>query len=304
MAAMVAKFVGKKILGETLENNFGKEDPYFETVPATRIDGRSSHKKPKRRRKALPEGLSAHDGKVLTKVKRRAYRLDMSFGNCCGIKFGWSSVIGIIPVIGDVIDALLALMVVQTCRGVEGGLPSGVQMQMMFNIALDFGVGLMPLVGDMMDAVFKANTRNAVVLEKYLRQKGALALKAQGRQPQIDPSDPDEFDRQEDSDGPPPQYTSTPTSKQGAQSYGDNRRGPETQIDNRQPQQQQQQQQQLLPPPPVPKQGGSGWFGFGSKSKQPDSERGHDMGIQDERRRDDNQDTVGRNKSTLQKNRP
>jgi hypothetical protein len=45
-------------------------------------------------------------------------------------------------------------------------------------------------------AVFRANTKNAILLEKHLRQKGAKALKAQGRQtPVIDPSDPDEYDR-------------------------------------------------------------------------------------------------------------
>jgi hypothetical protein len=36
-----------------------------------------------------------------------------------------------------------------------------------------------------------------VALEKYLRQKGAATLKAQGQAvPVIDPSDPDEFDMQ------------------------------------------------------------------------------------------------------------
>lgn len=49
-------------------------------------------------KQALPAGISDHDGKVLTKVKRRAHWLDMGLLNCCGIKFGWSSVIAIIPV--------------------------------------------------------------------------------------------------------------------------------------------------------------------------------------------------------------
>lgn len=74
-----------------------RQDPYFEQVPATRLDG-TPNGKFKKRRKALPPGISEHDGKVLTKVKRRAYRLDMSLFNCCGIRFGWSSVIGLIPV--------------------------------------------------------------------------------------------------------------------------------------------------------------------------------------------------------------
>ncbi|PSS12992.1 hypothetical protein M430DRAFT_89735, partial [Amorphotheca resinae ATCC 22711] len=208
MTSFIAKYIGKKFLGESLQNNFGQEDPYFETVPATRLDGRPS-KKGKKRRKALPAGISEHDGKVLTKVKRRAYHLDMSLCNCCGIRFGWSSLIGIIPGFGDILDAFMALMVLRTCEQIEGGLPADVKTKMYLNIILDFGLGLCPLVGDIADALFRANTRNAVVLEKHLRQKGAKALKAQGHStPPVDPSDPNEYDRQlREEHGPPPQYT-------------------------------------------------------------------------------------------------
>ena len=52
--------------------------------------------KTKKQHKTLP-GISEHDNEVLAKVKRRAHCLDMGLFNCCGIKFGWSSCIGIIP---------------------------------------------------------------------------------------------------------------------------------------------------------------------------------------------------------------
>jgi len=42
---------------------------------------------------------------------------------------------------------------------------------MYFNILLDFGVGLVPFVGDLADAVFRANTRNCWALEQYLKRK-------------------------------------------------------------------------------------------------------------------------------------
>jgi len=294
MAAMLGKFVSKKILGETLENKFGQEDPYFESVPATRLDGRPSSKKAKKRRKALPHGISEHDGKVLTKVKRRAYRLDMSLFNCCGIRFGWSSLIGIIPVVGDILDAFMAVMVFRTCNQVEGGLPNNVRSKMMFNIILDFAVGLVPFLGDVADALFRANTRNAVVLEEYLRKKGAKALQVQGQRiPTIDPSDPDEFDRQEHS--PPPAYSTVSPTQQGSQAQGGSRQITKGQPGNGQGQAVAQQA-------PIQEQrGGGGFFGFGSKkNKQPDPERGMDMG----RPQDSSQDTPTRQKSTLQKNRP
>lgn len=262
---MLAKYISKKFLGEHAQNKFGMEDPYFETVPATRLDGRPSSKKGKKRRKAMPAGLSDHDAKVLTKVKRRAYRLDMSLFNCCGIRFGWSSVIGIIPGIGDLIDAFMAMMVFRTCQQVEGGLPNDVKAKMLLNIVLDFGVGLVPFLGDIADALFRANTRNAVELEKFLRKKGTKNLRMSGLPvPQVDPSDPEQFDQQiRHEDGPPPQYTSSPTARQGTQTplTGDGQiQSPKTAK--------------------VPERQGGGWFGR-SKQRQPDVEQGQMQNRQD-----------------------
>ncbi|KIN04953.1 hypothetical protein OIDMADRAFT_17785 [Oidiodendron maius Zn] len=258
MTSIFTNYVAKRFLGESLQNNFGQEDPYFERVPATRLNGRPS-KKGKKRRKALPPGISEHDGKVLTKVKRRAYFLDMSLCNCCGIRFGWSSVIGIIPGLGDVCDAMMAIMVMRTCDQIEGGLPQDVKIRMYGNILMDFGIGILPLLGDLLDALFRANTKNAVLLEKHLRQKGAKALRAQGQAlPATDPTDPDEYDQQlREENGPPPPYTSS-SAQHGTYEQG-------------------QSQSQSTHPQTSESRGG-GWFsGFGSKKKQPDVERGNEL---------------------------
>ncbi|RKF73520.1 putative ph domain-containing protein [Golovinomyces cichoracearum] len=183
MASLLAKIISKKILRESLENKFGQEDPHFETVPATRLDGTPSKNRVKKRPKALPPGISSHDAKVLTKVKRRAYRLDMCLFNFCGIRFGWSSVIGFIPAFGDILDTFMALMVYRTCQQVEGGLPNSLKMKMMINIVADFVVGLVPFLGDLADALFRANTKNAILLEHHLRDKGVRNLENQNQLP-------------------------------------------------------------------------------------------------------------------------
>lgn len=72
------------------------QDPYFEEVPASRLS-RALGKKTQKRRKAIPPGLSKNDEQVLTQVKRRAYRLDLCLFSLCGIRFGWGSVIALIP---------------------------------------------------------------------------------------------------------------------------------------------------------------------------------------------------------------
>ncbi|KAI1818710.1 hypothetical protein GGS20DRAFT_526581 [Poronia punctata] len=200
MGSYIAKWVGKKlvqdkILKERLENKFGVDDPYFEQVPATRLNGTPSGKF-KKIRKAVPPGLSDHDAEVLNKVKRRAYRLDMAFGSFMGIKLGWGSLIGLFPIFGDFGDALLGLLVVRTAKQIEGGLPSSLLLSMYFWVFVDLIIGLIPFIGDIADAMVLANTRNAAALEAYLRKKGKKNLRASGRPvPENDPSDPAEFDR-------------------------------------------------------------------------------------------------------------
>ena len=55
----------------------------------------------------VPPGLSKHDEKILRKLKKRAHTLDNGF-NMCGLRFGWTFIIGLIPIAGDVTDALLS----------------------------------------------------------------------------------------------------------------------------------------------------------------------------------------------------
>lgn len=107
---------------------------------------------------------------------------------------------------------LLALVVMKTCMQVDGGLPTAVKGKMVFNILVDFVVGLVPFAGDLVDAAYKCNTRNAALLESYLREEGRKNLKKSGMPvPAIDPSNADEFDRLQAQD--PPEYISNPPSR-------------------------------------------------------------------------------------------
>lgn len=260
MASFVAKIVGKKILGETVKNKFGKEDPYFESVPATKLDADGNPVgKVKKRRKALPPGLSEHDGQILTKVKRRAYRLDLALFSFCGIRFGWGSAIGLIPAIGDVLDALLAMLVLKTCRKVEGGLPVALQIRMMMNIALDFVVGLIPFAGDLLDAMFRANTRNAILLEEYLREKGKANLKKAGQPiPTVDPSQADFFETHHE---PEMERVTQPPSREESMTARPDRKGTH--------------RNEPIPPAPAHrKKEGRGWFNWGGRPRADDLETG------------------------------
>jgi len=192
MSGLITKFVFNRVFRENPDNNHGADDPYFETLPAGRL---SAGGRTKRRKKALPPGLSREDEKTLIKVKRRAYRLDMALGSFCGMRVGWSSLIAIIPGIGDILDMMLAMMVIRTAS--QANLPSGVRAHMMINVIIDFVIGLIPFLGDIVDIGFKANTRNAIVLENFLRERGAENIRRQGLPQPPDPSLGDNYDRDE-----------------------------------------------------------------------------------------------------------
>ena len=226
MASFAAKVVAKKIFKETAANKNGYEvcsvpfsiptmanvvqDPYFETIPATRLGFRTKKKLPK----ALPPGLTAKEEKILVKAKRRAYKIDMALGSFLGTKIGYGAVIGIIPGLGDIADMLLALMVYSTICSVEPQLDTGTKMKMKFNIVVDFLLGLIPFIGDIADAVYKCNTKNVIILESELRKRGEKRLLGTPQANGPDPSLPDEFDYQAEErrmnaeNGPPPRYAS------------------------------------------------------------------------------------------------
>ncbi|KAG6016746.1 hypothetical protein E4U43_003180 [Claviceps pusilla] len=180
MATFVAKTAARKLLGKKLQDKFGQgvvKDPYYETVPGTQPNGKPTGKQVKQKR-ALPPGLSDHDAKVLMKVRRRVHHLDWSLFTIFGVGFGWSTVIGIIPAIGDAIDGLMSLSVFRKCCKVDGGLPHSVKVRMMMNVALDFVIGLVPGA----EAIYRGNTRNALLLEHYLREKAEQKLRDGGRE--------------------------------------------------------------------------------------------------------------------------
>ncbi|KAI4848456.1 hypothetical protein E4T44_03926 [Aureobasidium sp. EXF-8845] len=168
MAAMVGKYAANKMLRGQMakyqsKQPCGDQDPFFVYIDDPRKPG-----KQKKVKKTVPSYIPEHDANVLAKMRRRSYRMDMALFEFLGTRFGWSSVIGIVPAAGDAIDAAIALLLVRGCMKVKGGLPMGILIQMLINVAIDFFIGLIPFLGDIADAYFKANTKNCRLLEEHL----------------------------------------------------------------------------------------------------------------------------------------
>lgn len=103
-------------------------------------------------------------------LSRLAWVMDRAWGiPGTRVRLGLDSVLGLLPVGGDVMTGLVqaALVLVALNRY---SVPPSVAARMMGNVLLDVGVGAIPLVGDVFDVAFKANTRNLHLLEPYLHR--------------------------------------------------------------------------------------------------------------------------------------
>jgi len=84
------------------------------------------------------------------------------------IRFGYDSLIGLIPGIGDAATTLTAAYVVLEARRL--GAPRLLVMRMVWNILVDAVIGAIPVLGDLADVVWKANRRNVELLERHLQR--------------------------------------------------------------------------------------------------------------------------------------
>ena len=82
------------------------------------------------------------------------------------IRFGWDSILGLIPGIGDTAALLPALYLIAT--GYKRGASTGTLVRMGVNTGLDYFVGGIPVLGDIFDLFFKANRRNIALLKTDL----------------------------------------------------------------------------------------------------------------------------------------
>ncbi|KAF0803102.1 hypothetical protein A6D6_03793 [Alcanivorax xiamenensis] len=107
---------------------------------------------------------------VLERLDRFSTWTDSSIGiPFTRFRIGLEALVGLIPGIGDVVGLLLSGYVLLQARKV--GASGKVKRRMVRNILVDFLGGLLPVVGDAFDAVFKANTRNTRLLREYLHEQ-------------------------------------------------------------------------------------------------------------------------------------
>lgn len=83
-------------------------------------------------------------------------------------RIGVDGILGLLPGVGDTLATLLSGYILYEAHGL--GAPWHLKMRMLWNVVIDWFVGLVPLVGDLLDFGWKANQKNAVLLREHLRR--------------------------------------------------------------------------------------------------------------------------------------
>ncbi|KAI5948807.1 hypothetical protein KGF57_005205 [Candida theae] len=167
MSSFIVKWVVNRLLKDNQWNRLGVEDPYYEYVQVQKRNGTQLKKITRR----IPEGISQHDTSILEAFKKKAYRYDYWF-KLLGVQFGWSSIVSVVPVVGTVIQTFWSLQLLVLARKIQGGLPLDLQLLFLLNIAIDFALGFIPIIGSLIEIGYKANSRNFLLLEKHLDRVG------------------------------------------------------------------------------------------------------------------------------------
>lgn len=99
----------------------------------------------------------------IERVRMVARAMDSQF-EIGGVKFGWDSIIGLVPVAGDIATALVGLYPILIAK--KHNLSKVTRLRMAANFAMDLALGAVPLAGDVFDVAYKANMKNLALLER------------------------------------------------------------------------------------------------------------------------------------------
>jgi hypothetical protein len=120
----------------------------------------------------MSDDLPKRAPRKLDRARNLARLLDRSFRvPGTQLRFGLDPILGLLPVGGDVLAALGSGYILYVAWW--NGAPTGLIGRMLGNVLLDTFVGSVPVLGDLFDAGWHANSRNVALLEKWLGKEGS-----------------------------------------------------------------------------------------------------------------------------------
>lgn len=116
---------------------------------------------------AKPKPASHREASQVNRLQRLSYLLDQSIPiPGTGYRIGLDPILGLFPAWGDAAGAVLSVYIV--VNALQLGVSKPILLKMLSNILLETLVGVVPVLGDIFDATWKANLRNMQLLEAHL----------------------------------------------------------------------------------------------------------------------------------------
>ena len=91
---------------------------------------------------------------------------------------GLDSIVGLIPVVGDIITASMGAWLIWEARNL--GMSKFQLVRMMGNLGVDTALGAIPLVGDLFDFAFRSNSKNLRIVKRYLDKHHPSTMTLEG----------------------------------------------------------------------------------------------------------------------------
>jgi hypothetical protein len=84
-------------------------------------------------------------------------------------RFGFDALVGLLPGVGDAATAAAGLWLIVEASKLN--VPKSTLVKMLINFVLDLTVGSIPIAGDVFDAAWKSNAKNAKLVQKHLAER-------------------------------------------------------------------------------------------------------------------------------------
>ena len=82
------------------------------------------------------------------------------------IPFGLDSIVGLVPVVGDLVTAAMGAYMVWEARNL--GMSKWQLTRMAANVGIDTAIGAIPLLGDAFDLFWRSNSKNLRIIKRHL----------------------------------------------------------------------------------------------------------------------------------------
>ncbi len=134
-------------------------------MPSSRPDERAFRAQFDQMASQMP-GMGRDPQSIRQRIELMEMVLERSIALPTGHRIGLDAIVGLIPVVGDLITAAMGAWIVWEARNL--GMSRWQLTRMSANVGIDTMLGAVPFVGDVFDLAFRSNSRNLKIIRRHL----------------------------------------------------------------------------------------------------------------------------------------